>query len=159
MPGSGITFHTRRCRWPANYWEGDVELADQLDALLASGVIPDLRPLPVDLEQLSGVLEGDPMNGNGRIDLQTGDVWPEPAFDYGGVIQEKEDEEDEERWLWVRCEGSRDGYRDMERFIGTVRDPGRADLLDVAITGRGVLATVNSTLTGGKFPEGRSDAS
>src|SRR5580698_3444011 len=107
-------------------WEGDVELADQLDALLASGVIPDLRPLPLDLEQLSGILEGDPMNGNGRIDLRTGDVWPEPAFDYGGVIRE-EDEEDEERWLRVRCDGSRDGYRDMERFIGTVRDPVRAD--------------------------------
>ena len=28
--------------------------------------------------------------------------------------------EDSDRWLWVDCEGSRDGYRDMERFIGTV---------------------------------------
>jgi hypothetical protein len=71
-----------------------------LDALLAGGVIPDLRPVQVDLGQLSDVLEGDPMNGNGRI------------------------------------EGSRDGYRDVEWFIGTVRDPGRADLLDIAITGR-----------------------
>jgi hypothetical protein len=131
-------------------WEGDVELADQLDALLASGVIPDLRPLPVDLEQLSDVLEGDPMNGDGRIDLQTGDVWPEPAFDYGGVIQE-EDEEDEERWLRVHCEGSRDGYRDMERFIGTVRDPDRADLLDVAITGRGAFRRFRDVLA--RWPE------
>src|SRR5229473_865620 len=30
-------------------WEGDDVLADQLEALLGSGVIPDLRPLPVDL--------------------------------------------------------------------------------------------------------------
>jgi hypothetical protein len=134
-------------------WEGDVELADQLDALLASGVIPDLRPLPLDLEQLSGILEGDPMNGNGRIDLRTGDVWPEPAFDYGGVIREEdeEDEEDEERWLRVRCDGSRDGYRDMERFIGTVRDPVRADLLDVAITGRGAFRRFRDVLE--RWPE------
>jgi hypothetical protein len=55
-------------------WEGDVELADQLDALLDSDVIPELRPLAVDLEQLSDVLEGDPEFGGGRIDLQSGDV-------------------------------------------------------------------------------------
>jgi hypothetical protein len=41
--------------------------------------------------------------------------------------------------LWVHCEGSRDGYRDMERFIGTVRDPGRADRLEIAISGRGAF--------------------
>jgi hypothetical protein len=102
-------------------WEGDVELADQLDALLANGVIPDLRPLPVHLDELSDILEGDSMNGGGRIDLQTGDVWPEHAVDYMVEIgEEDEDEsEDPDRWLGVHCEGSRDGYRDMERFIGT----------------------------------------
>jgi hypothetical protein len=67
-------------------WEGDVELADQLDALLANGMIPDLRPLPVDLEELSDILEGDPMNGGGRIDLQTGDAWPEPAVGRPGTV-------------------------------------------------------------------------
>jgi hypothetical protein len=42
-------------------WEGDDVLTDQLDALLGSGVLPDLRPLPVDLDELAGILEGDPM--------------------------------------------------------------------------------------------------
>ena len=36
------------------YWEGDDVLADQLDALLGSGPIPYLRPLPVDLDELAG---------------------------------------------------------------------------------------------------------
>jgi hypothetical protein len=128
-------------------WEGDVELADQLDALLASGAIPDLRPLAVDLGELSDILEGDPTNGNGRIDLRTGEVREEPPFYAIEMGEEDEDEsEDEDHWLWVHCEGSRDAYRDMERFIGTVRDAGRADLLDVAITGRGAFRRFRDVL-------------
>ena len=129
-------------------WEGDDVLADQLDALLGSGAIPDLRPLPVDLDQLAGILEGDPMYGGGRVDLATGEVWPEPAIDYAREIgQEDEDESgDPDKWLWVHCEGSRDGYRDMELFIGTVRDPGRADRLEIAISGRGAFRRFKDVL-------------
>ena len=116
-------------------------MADQLDALLESGVMPDLRPLPVDLDELAGILEGDPMYGGGRVDLATGEVWPAPAVDYAREIgQEDEDESDDpDKWLWVHSEGSRDGHRDMELFIGTVRDPRRADRLEIAISGRGAF--------------------
>jgi hypothetical protein len=44
-----------------------------------------------------------------------------------------ETDEDEERWLWVACEGSRQGYRDMEAFIESLADPDRADRLWIAI--------------------------
>jgi hypothetical protein len=113
-------------------WEGDDVLADQLDALLEGGAMPDLRPLPVDLDELAGILEGDPMYGGGCIDLSAGEVWPAPAVDYAREVgQEDEDESDDpDRWLRVHCEGSRDGYRDMELFIGKLRDPGRADRLE-----------------------------
>ena len=47
-------------------WEGDDVLADQLDALLGSGAMPDLRPLPVDLDELVGILEGDFRIGGAR---------------------------------------------------------------------------------------------
>jgi hypothetical protein len=129
-------------------WEGDVVLADQLDALLGRGVIPDLRPMPVDLDELAGILEGDPAYGGGRVDLVTGEVWPEPAVDYALEIgQEDEDESDDpDKWLRVHCEGSRDGYRDMELFIGTVRDPGRADRLEIAISGRGAFRRFKDVL-------------
>ena len=63
-------------------WDGDDELADQLGALLGTGPTPLLRPLPVDLEELAGVLEGDPTFGGGRLDLLTGQVWPQAAIDY-----------------------------------------------------------------------------
>src|SRR6266566_3068108 len=120
-------------------WDGDDVLADQFDTLLGSST--SLRPLPVDLDELAGILEGDPMYGGGRVDLATGEVWPAPAVDYAREIgQEDEDESDDpDKWLWVHCEGSRDSYRDMELFIGTVRDPGRADRLEIAISGRGAF--------------------
>jgi Uncharacterised protein family (UPF0158) len=133
-------------------WEGDDVLADQLDALLETGVIPGLRPLPVDLDELAGILEGDPVYGGGRVDLETGEVWPVPSVDYAWEIGQEEEDEDEDesddpdRWLWVHCEGSRDGYRDMERFIGTVRDPGRADRLEIAISGRGAFRRFKDVL-------------
>ena len=53
-------------------WEGDDVLADQFDALLGSTAMPDLRPLRVDLDELAGILEGDPLNAGGRIDLTDG---------------------------------------------------------------------------------------
>ncbi len=89
-------------------WSGDDELADQLAAALGTGAIPMLRPLPVDLEELAGVREGDPIYGGGRIDLLTGEVWPRAAIEYAREIgDEDEDESDDaDRWLWVHCEGS-----------------------------------------------------
>jgi Uncharacterised protein family (UPF0158) len=133
-------------------WQGDDVLAGQLDTLLGGGAMHDLRPLPVDLDELAGILEGDPVYGGGRVDLTTGEVWPAPAVDYVRETgQEDEDESDDpDKWLWVHGEGSRDGYRDMERFIGTVRDPGRADRLEIALSGRGVFWRFKDAL--GRWP-------
>jgi len=39
-------------------WDGDDELADQLDGLLGTGPAPLLRALPVDLEELAGGVGG-----------------------------------------------------------------------------------------------------
>lgn len=129
-------------------WGGDDALADQLGALLTTGVVAGLRPLPVSLDELAGVLEGDPVQGGGRIDLATGQVWPDPAFEYRDALSEEEEDEleDPDKWLWVHCEGSRDGYRDMERFIQTVTDPDRADRLEIAITGRGAFRRFKDVL-------------
>ncbi|MBV9006529.1 MAG: hypothetical protein JO181_17830, partial [Solirubrobacterales bacterium] len=62
-------------------WDGDDELAEQLEARLGSGPAAMLRALPVDLEELAGVLEGDPLSVGGRIDIRTGEVWPQAAID------------------------------------------------------------------------------
>lgn len=129
-------------------WDGDDELADHLGALLGSSPTPLLRPLPVDLEELAGVLEGDPTFGGGRLDLLTGQVWPQAAIDYARETGEQDGAESDaaDRWLWVDCEGSRAGYHDMVEFIGTVDDLDRADRLGIAIEGRGAFRRFKDVL-------------
>jgi hypothetical protein len=119
---------------------GDAELADQLDAALGIGPQPMLRPLPVDLEELSMILEGDRLMTGGRIDLRTGDVNPNSYFDSGLDEEEDEDDPDDpERWLHVWTEGSRDGYRDMVAFLDTITDEVMVERLERSLEGRGAF--------------------
>jgi hypothetical protein len=122
-------------------WDGDDELADQLEAQLGSGPAAMLRALLVDLEELAGILGGDPLSVGGRIDIGTGEVWPRAAIEYALETGDDDEEtaDDPERWLPVHGEGSREGYRDMELFIASVEDPGRAERLAIAIKGRGAF--------------------
>src|SRR5437763_15097598 len=73
-------------------WEGDEELADQLEAQLGSGPAAMLRTLPVDLEELAGSLEGDPLSIGGSIDITTGGVWSQAAIEY--ALETEEEHED-----------------------------------------------------------------
>ncbi|KGN40795.1 UPF0158 family protein [Knoellia aerolata] len=133
---------TRRCMAALEErgWEGDAELAAALASAGNDGPMPMLRPVPVDLEDLASVLEGDPVHGGGRVDLRTGGVWPEFVVDdVDDDDEEEDDDEDDSRWLWVDPQGSRAGHRDMELFIGTVDDPALADRLTIAVAGRGAF--------------------
>ena len=147
-PARGCIEALRRRGWP-----GDGELAEQLDAALGSGPTPMLRPLPVDLEELAGVLEGDPSQGDGRVDVRSGEVWPRAAIEYARETGEEDEDasNDAERWLLVRNHGSRKSYRDMQAFIDTVSDAGRADRLGIAIEGRGAFGRFKDVLR--RWPE------
>ena len=123
-------------------WDGDEELADQLDATLGRGATPLLRALPVDLADLASLLEGDPQWSGGRVDRRTGECWP-PSMDYS----DEEDDDDDDRWLHVDSMGSRGGYRDMELFIATVGDPAIADRLGIAISGKGAFRRFKDVLS------------
>lgn len=128
-------------------WEGDAELATQIEAAFGWGPTPLLKGLSVDLEELAAVLEGDPLTGGGRIDLSTGEVWPQAAIEYAEEVGEEDpDDEDEQRWLHVFCEGSRTGYRDMEIFIDNLEDDRLADRLARAIPGRGAFRRFKDVL-------------
>jgi hypothetical protein len=131
---------------------GDDDLADHLEALAGKRAPPPLVPLPVDLDELASVLEGGPIDGGGRIDRQTGEVWHRAAVEYALEIGEEDEEtaEDPDRWLFVWCEGSHEGYRDMALFIETVADPERADCLGIAIDGRGAFRRFKDVL--GRWP-------
>jgi len=128
---------------------GDEELAHQLEAMLGSRPAPMLRPLAVDLEELSSMLEGDPARGIGRLDLESGESWPPETEEvWGEEFGENEDLHDatSQRWLWVECLGSRDGYVDMEDFIGMVANLRRREMLEVAIAGRGAFRRFKDVL-------------
>ena len=125
-------------------WDGDEDLADQLQAAVGQGPTPLLRSLPVDLEELASLLEGDPLCGGGRIDLRSGDCWPQSME----CEEDDGDEDDEDRWLYVAHEGSREGYRDMGLFIATMEDPAIADRLQIAITGKGAFRRFKDVLSG-----------
>jgi hypothetical protein len=128
-------------------WRGDALLADHLDALVGRGPTAMLRPLAVSLDELSEVLEGDPLVGGGRIDRQTGEVWHRAQIEYAVEMGEEDpDADDPDRWLRVDCEGSRAGYLDMEDFIDAVANPHQAELLGVAIEGRGAFRRFKDVL-------------
>ncbi|MGW0824399.1 UPF0158 family protein [Streptomyces sp. NPDC002845] len=126
-------------------FRGDEELADQLRAATGDAAIPFLRPLAVDLEMLAMLLEGDPAESGGRIDLSTGECWP--AFtDELGTGLEAEEADDPDRWLYVPALGSRAGYRDMELFIDGLGDADLADRLRIAVRGRGAFRRFKDVL-------------
>jgi hypothetical protein len=128
-------------------WTGDRELVESLQAALGVGPAPMLRPLPVDLEDLSMILEGDPVHGGGRVELATGEVWPQSALDYAEEIGEADEADDDpDRWLWVDCEGSGSAYRDMVWFIEDLDDRTFADRLSRVIEGRGAFRRFKGAL-------------
>ncbi|WP_210589792.1 UPF0158 family protein [Streptomyces sp. GESEQ-35] len=125
-------------------WPGDEVLAGQLDTVVGS-VATVLRPLPVDLEELSGLLEGDPAWSGGRIDLNTGEC--RPAVVDTEEPWSEDESDDDERWLHVPSAESRDAYRDMEDFIVTLDDRDLAGFLGIAIRGQGAFRRFKDMLT------------
>lgn len=141
--------HAKRCiaTLRERGWEGDEELAAQLAAALGEAPPLELRSVPVELDELSWILEGDGSAGDGRVDLLTGEVWPQAAIDYAEETGEGlPDPDNSDRWLFVFCEGSREGYRDMELFIAGLDRADRADLLSVAVEGAGAFRRFRDVL-------------
>lgn len=121
--------------------EGDDVLAEDLTAVLRGEPLTG-RAVPVDLEQLSDLLEGDPMMSTGGVlDLHTGESMPMEALDPAVVGEEYaiDLEEDPDRWLGVRCLGSRDGWQDMAAFAQRQRSAQLRERLERAIEGRGAF--------------------
>jgi hypothetical protein len=96
-----------------------------------------------------GLVLAQSMSTGGVLDLRTGEVWPRSTMDFldeGGDDVDAPDFEDLERFLWVRGEGSRDGYRDMVAFIDTIDDGDRGNRLGIAIQGRGAFRRFKDVL-------------
>ncbi|WP_342661650.1 IS1096 element passenger TnpR family protein [Rhodococcus ruber] len=128
-----------RLTWRAG--PGDEVLAEDLLACLRGEPLPG-RVLPVDLEMLSAVLEGDPgLSTGGYVDLRTGEVYDEDSTDPMTVGQDAAVDIDAEpdRWLRFDRTDSRDGWRDMAAFAERQHDAALRERLARAIEGRGAF--------------------
>ena len=118
----------------------------------------ELIDLPVEVEGIAELLDAGSGSSGGRIDLLTGEVWPEEAFDESmtGVAAADEDEdEDEDRWLVVWPAGSRAAFRDMADFAASRIDTELAARLEVALDGRGAFRRFKNVLL--DWPEDREE--
>ena len=129
---------------------GDEELAQDLLAAV-QGASPPGQPLPVDLEELSGLLEGDlTSNEGGFLDLRTGEVIPAVMTDEAMVGADAAIDVDAEpdRWLWVSCEGSKAGWEDMATYVAAVADSRLRQQLERAIEGKGAYRRFRDLIAG-----------
>ncbi|WP_248761297.1 UPF0158 family protein [Pseudarthrobacter sp. SSS035] len=120
---------------------GDRVLAEDLLAGLRREPLPG-RVVPVDLDMLSMVLEGDPdLSIGGYLDLRTGQVYDETATDPMMVGEDAaiEVEEEQERWLRLNRAGSRNGWQDMAAFTERQPDEALRERLERAIEGKGAF--------------------
>lgn len=131
-------------------WDGDADLSEALAGRIGDRPQPLLRPLRVDLAELADVREGDPTRGGGRVNLATGQVWPQSVYEDFDADESDEEAEEEQsagsRWLFVDPVGSRPGYRDMEVLIATLADEHLAEVLSDAIRGRGAFRRFKDAL-------------
>jgi uncharacterized protein YciI len=141
-------------------WEGDGQLALELRHALGEQVsageygIPawPLESTRVELADLADHLDGDPGQGRGVVDLQTGMVWPPGISDYDYDPPPELDQDsadyDEDRWLFFSPE-SGPSYRDMLDFTDHVHhEQLRQRLLD-ALDGRGAFRRFKDILHSG----------
>ena len=128
-----------RLTWRAG--TGDRVLADDLLARLRGEPLPG-RVLPVDLEMLGILLEGDSELSTGAyIDLHSGEVYAESDTDPMMVGEDAaiNVDEDPDRWLHIDAAGSRDGWRDMAAFAERQHDEALRARLERAIEGKGAF--------------------
>lgn len=120
---------------------GDQVLAEDLLASLRRVPLTG-RVVPVDLDMLSIILEGDPdLSTGGYLDLHTGQVYDEAATDPMIVGQDTaigvEDEPD--RWLRLNRTGSGNGWQDMAAFADRQHEEALRERLERAIEGKGAF--------------------
>lgn len=132
-------------------WELRVALGKPADAAalgLEPGATPE--PVPVELGELAGCLDGDPLQGGGAVDLKTGEIYHPGTLEYDrpAELDEDSDDFDPDRWLFFQPD-SREGYQDMADFISELENEATGRLperLWRALDGRGAFRRFRDVL-------------
>ena len=121
---------------------GDHVLAEDLLASLRREPLPG-RIVPVDLDMLSIILEGDPdLSTGGYLDLNTGQVYDDASNDPMVVGHDEAIDVDNEPDRWLRLNRTGSGYRwqDMEAFAAKQHEQALRERMERAIKGKGAFS-------------------
>ncbi|MFF1385729.1 hypothetical protein ACFVWT_19430 [Arthrobacter sp. NPDC058288] len=133
---------------------GDRLLAEDLLAILRGELLTG-QVVPIDLEMLSTLLEGDlDQSTGGYVDLRTGEVYDDSATDpmIVGEAAAIDVEEEPDRWLRVNRTGSRDAWQDMAAFAERQHDALR-ERLEPAMEGKGAFSRFRDLVHGENLTE------
>jgi hypothetical protein len=135
--------------------DGDDDLADAIDGARGIGRTDAvlLEEIPVDLDELGNLIDGGMDNAGGRVDLTTGEVWPESVLEYSSDYDA--DIDDPDHWLHVSSFGSGAAYHDMVAFTATRTNRVLATRLERALEGRGSFRRFKDVLS--SWPDDREE--
>lgn len=113
------------------------------------------KVLRIDLDELCSAMEDSSYEHEHYLDLKTGEI----LFISDYMDDEESDrlkdniDEEPDRYERIPRVESHEGYEDMEDFIATVEDEHLAELLEVAINGKGAFRRFKDVLA--RHPEER----
>ncbi len=113
------------------------------------------KALKINLDELCSAMEDSSYEDEYYLDLETGEILL--ISDYVdleeiGKLKDQIDE-DSDRYERIPKAESHEGYEDMVDFIATVKDERLAELLEVAINGKGAFRRFKDVLL--NYPEER----
>jgi len=113
------------------------------------------KTLKIDLDELCSAMENSSYEHNYYLDLKTGEIVLISDYmdDEETEKLKARIEEDYDRYERIPRAESYEGYDDIEDFITTVEDEHLAELLEVAINGKGAFRRFKDVLAG--YPEER----
>ena len=113
------------------------------------------KTLKIDLDELYDAMENSSYEVEYYLDLETGEILfvSEGMDDVETGKMKNQIEEELDRYELIPKAESYEGYRDMQAFIATVEDDHLAELLEVAINGKGAFRRFKDVLL--NYPEER----
>jgi len=118
-------------------------------------IMEDKKLLRIDLDELCSAMEDSSYEHEYYLDLETGEILFLSEYGDDKETEKLRDRVDDKRERYERIPKveSYEGYRDMEDFIATVEDEHLAELLEVAINGKGAFRRFKDVLL--RYPEER----
>lgn len=113
------------------------------------------KTLKIDLDELCSAIEDSSYEHEYYLDLETGEILFVSEYMDDGEREKLRDriDDDPNRYERIPKAEPHEGYDDMQNFIATVEDEHLAELLEVAINGKGAFRRFKDVLL--NYPEER----